>query len=70
MTARLPDWLVNSRFGRIDPAEWILKTPFGPMVHRDTGETYQARGARLEHEHQQRLLQQPAPAGRRHLSEE
>lgn len=30
---------------------WILKTPYGPMVHAKTGETYQAYGARLEHEH-------------------
>ena len=32
---------------------WILKGPFGPMVHRDTGESYQAMFARINHENSQ-----------------
>ena len=60
MTKPLPDWLVNSRFGRMDTSEWILKTPYGPMVHRETGEGYQERMARLEHEYQTRQRSKPA----------
>lgn len=56
----------------IDPYEWVLLTPYGPMQHRDTGETYQGRQARLEHEHQlqQAAQQETAPAGRRQFVEE
>lgn len=63
-----PDWLKNSKFGRIDPDEWPLKGPYGPMLHRDTGESYQGRMARLEFEYQQRMKktalggsEQPSP---------
>ena len=36
---------------------WILKGPFGPMVHRDTGESYQAMFARTNHEYEQSIKQ-------------
>jgi hypothetical protein len=46
---------LKSEWPRIDLNVWVLQTPFGPMVHRDTGESYQAYGARLEHEAHQRM---------------
>ena len=33
---------------------WVLMTPYGPMAHAQTGESYQAFGARLVHEHRQK----------------
>lgn len=36
--------------GLLNPAEWPLQTPHGPMVHIETSESYQARNARLEQE--------------------
>lgn len=30
--------------------QWVLKTPYGPMVHRDTGKTYWDTNVELEHE--------------------
>lgn len=48
---------------KLDPQQLILLTPYGPMVHRDTGETYQAHGARLEHEHQQRAADSTTTKG-------
>jgi hypothetical protein len=31
--------------------QWVLKTPFGPMVHRETGKSYWATQVELEHDH-------------------
>lgn len=39
--------------GLIDLDAWVMVTPFGPMRHRDSGESYQARNARLAYERQQ-----------------
>lgn len=42
---------------KINLDEWVMVTPFGPMLHRDTGETYQGMNARLEFEHQKNQRQ-------------